>query len=241
MGGKAGKEPRHDVEHQSYGAAMLEAFTGISSEDLADARSHGTFPRVGFTLAVPAVTRYDPAMLFLRKPSKDRLHTLLHLWHSESLSYLPDKRSGFIHDDHSILLGSGDRVYQQACQALDHWLMFPTWAEVARLEACGQKAGQIVAMTVRICGLWWVNPCRILRRCDTEMTQGFVYGTLPEHAECGEEMFAIERQTDGSVWYVIRAFSRPSHCLAWLGFPLARWWQCRFVRDSQHRMLCACD
>lgn len=37
--------------------------------------------------------------------------------------------------------------------------------------------------------------------------------------------------------HVIRAFSRPRHWLAWAAFPLARWWQCRFVRDSQRRMI----
>ena len=114
--------------------------------------------------------------------------------------------------------------------------MFPEWAEVSRQEVKGQEPGQIVAMMVRICGLWWVNPCRILRRCDSEHTHGFVYGTLPEHAECGEEQFVVEQRPDGSVWYVIRAFSHPRHWMAWLAFPLARWWQCRFVWDSQMRM-----
>jgi hypothetical protein len=109
-------------------------------------------------------------------------------------------------------------------------------------SCCSQKRlrplpwHSIVAMMVRICGLWWINPCRILRRCDSEHTHGFVYGTLPEHAECGEEQFVIERRPDGSVWYVIRAFSHPRHWMAWIAFPLARWWQCRFVRDSQRRM-----
>jgi uncharacterized protein (UPF0548 family) len=119
--------------------------------------------------------------------------------------------------------------------------MFPAWAEVRRLRDQNQMTGDLVAMQVRICGLWWVNPCRVLRRCDSSSTDGFVYGTLPEHAECGEEMFAIEQQEDGSVWYVIRAFSRPRHWMVWAGFPLARWWQCRFVRDSQQRMKEICS
>lgn len=179
-------------------------------------------------------------MLFLHKPSTECLHELLSVWQNESLSYEMITESGFIADTHEIQLGSGEDVYEQACRTLDEWVMFPAWAEVARREIRGQKAGQIVAMMVRICGLWWVNPCRVLRRCDSETTHGFVYGTLPEHAECGEEVFAIERRADGSVWYVIRAFSRPRHWMAWAGFPLARWWQCRFVRDSQRRMTSAC-
>lgn len=175
-------------------------------------------------------------MISLRKPAPERLLGLLESWRDEPLSYTPPLTDGFIADEHAVRLGSGEVVYGAACEALDAWVMFPAWTHVARREAKGQEVGQIVAMVVQICGLWWVNPCRILRRCDSAHMHGFVYGTLPEHAECGEEQFIIEQRPDGSVWYVIRAFSHPRHWMAWLGFPLARWWQCRFVRDSQTRM-----
>ncbi len=175
-------------------------------------------------------------MLSLKPPAHERLRGWLESWRNEPLSYTPPLADGFISDEHAVKLGQGKEVYRAACEALDAWVMFPTWAEVSRLDVKGQEVGQIVAMVTRICGLWWVNPCRILRRCDSERTHGFVYGTLPEHAECGEEQFIVEHRPDGSVWYAIRAFSHPRHWMAWLGFPLARWWQCRFVRDSQARM-----
>jgi uncharacterized protein (UPF0548 family) len=173
-------------------------------------------------------------MIILHKPNTDEICRLLAKWQDSPLSYEPPPRRGFIADEHAARLGSGTTAYQAACAALDRWHMFPAWTAVCGKE--GQETGRVVAMVVRICGLWWVNPCRILRRCDSETTHGFVYGTLPQHAECGEEQFIIEKRPDDSVWYVIRAFSRPQHCLAWLAFPLARWWQCRFVRDSQRRM-----
>lgn len=175
-------------------------------------------------------------MLSLKPPAPERLRGWLESWRDESLSYTPPLTDGFIADEHAVRLGSGNEAYRMACEALDAWVMFPKWAEVSRLEVKGQEVGQIVAMVTRIGGLWWVNPCRILRRCDSANTHGFVYGTLSEHAECGEEQFIIEHRLDDSVWYVIRAFSHPRHWMAWLGFPLARWWQCRFVRDSQRRM-----
>ncbi len=181
-------------------------------------------------------------MLSLRQPSPDRVHTLLGQWRDAPLSYahtggldLPPE-SAFIVEEHRACLGAGDVFWQKACAALDAWAMFPAWAVVHGPGRARQAPGQLVAMVVRICGLWWINPCRILRRCDSARAHGFVYGTLPEHAECGEEMFCVEKQPDGSVWYVIRAFSRPRHWMAWLGFPLARWWQLRFVRDSKSRM-----
>ncbi len=219
-------------------------------------------------------------MLSVKKPSPESLRGVMESWRDAPLSYTPPLRDGFIADDHAVRLGEGEEVWRKACEALDAWVMFPEWAEVARLvpqessvcrrgaeeqraqrwelvpnsassaslPLCGeieqgrnQQPGDIVAMVTRICGLWWVNPCRILRRCDSATTHGFVYGTLPEHAECGEEMFAVEQRPDGSVWYVIRAFSHPRHWMAWFGFPLARWWQCRFVRDSQKNMKEVCS
>jgi uncharacterized protein (UPF0548 family) len=174
----------------------------------------------------------------LYEPTTAAIRASLIEWKDVSLSYNPMslRQGGFIADEHKVLLGTGAEVFKAAADKLDRWEMFPEWARVHRLRE-GQRPGDVVAMVTRICGFWWVNPCRILRRCDTDTTHGFDYGTLPQHAECGEERFSIETHADGSVWYVIRAFSRPGHFLAWLAFPLARWWQCRFVRDSQWRML----
>lgn len=65
---------------------------------------------------------------------------------------------------------------------------------------------------------------------------GFAYGTLEEHAESGEERFLVELAGDGSVWYEIRATSRPRAWAARGAFPLARALQARFRRDSLARM-----
>jgi uncharacterized protein (UPF0548 family) len=189
-------------------------------------------------------------MVCLHLPDDATLHSKRATWASVPLSTpaflsaghgsLPDA-SGFIEDRHAVLLGYGDDVYARACHALDAWQMFPAWARVLHDGRSKQQAGQGVAMIVRILGLWWINPCRVVTRCDGETSHGFIYGTLPEHAECGEELFQIRRYPDGRVEYVIHAFSRPQHPCAWLGFPLARWWQCRFVRDSQQTMKELCS
>lgn len=186
-------------------------------------------------------------MLCLQQPSSERIHALLQHWKETPLSYAhtggldAPPEAAFIVEEHRVHLGEGDAVWQKACAALDAWVMFPDWAVIHGPGREKQAPGAMVAMVTRICGLWWINPCRILRRFDSEHMHGFVYGTLPEHAECGEELFSVQRQPDGGVWYVIRAFSRPRHWMAWLGFPLARWWQLRFVRDSKRRMQEAAD
>jgi len=61
---------------------------------------------------------------------------------------------------------------------------------------------------------------------------GFAYGTLPDHAERGEERFMIECLADNSVCYDIYAFSQPQKAIVKLGLPLARRLQQRFGRES---------
>jgi len=181
-------------------------------------------------------------MTRLQPPSPDLLEACLAAWADNPLSYAhpggieAPPAAGFLIDRHEVRLGTGRAVFRRAAEALDDWTMFPDWARVARRRLKGQAPGEVVAMVVRLAGLWWINPCRILRRCDAPRTHGFVYGTLPEHAECGEEQFVIEWRDDESVWYVFLAFSRPRHPLALLGYPVARGWQLRFVRDSQQRL-----
>jgi uncharacterized protein (UPF0548 family) len=66
---------------------------------------------------------------------------------------------------------------------------------------------------------------------------GFAYGTLPGHAESGEERFLVEwDRAGGDVWYDLLAFSRPRHVLARLGYPLARRLQNRFAKESAAAM-----
>jgi uncharacterized protein (UPF0548 family) len=47
----------------------------------------------------------------------------------------------------------------------------------------------------------------------------------------------VERSPEGTVRYVIKAFSRPRIWIARLGYPIARAQQRRFVRESKASML----
>ena len=97
-----------------------------------------------------------------------------------------------------------------------------------------------MAVLARIAGLWWLNACRIVYVIDEAgpvQRFGFAYGTLPDHAETGEERFLIEwDRADNSVWYDILAFSRPRHPLTRLGYPFARLVQKSFARQSAAAM-----
>src|SRR5262249_55066407 len=76
------------------------------------------------------------------------------------------------------------------------------------------------------------NRCRIVHVVDEPRRFVFAYGTLPGHVESGEERFLIEWLPDDSVWYDLRAFSRPRLWLVRLLYPLARRQQRRFARES---------
>ena len=70
---------------------------------------------------------------------------------------------------------------------------------------------------------------------------GFAYGTLPDHAERGEELFTVEwRHADDSVWYDLLSYSQPNHQLARLAGPIARQTQKRFAARLEARYEASC-
>jgi uncharacterized protein (UPF0548 family) len=181
-------------------------------------------------------------MLLLQKPSVDRLHEFLAAQSKLDLTYsavgataaVPP--AGYVVDRTRIRLGEGAGTFAAAKAALERWEHFRLgWVETWPLETPIQT-GQVVAVIARLFGLWWLNACRIVYVVDeAEPVQwfGFAYGTLPEHAESGEERFTVEwHEQDDAVWYDILAFSRPQQLLARLGYPFARRVQKRFARDS---------
>jgi uncharacterized protein (UPF0548 family) len=147
---------------------------------------------------------------------------------------------GYDVDENAVELGRGAAIFDAARAALRRWAMFPAqWAYIHPVTATIEP-GTVVAMTARVAGLWWRNACRIVYVIDEPRRFGFAYGTLPGHVEAGEELFLVELDDDDRVWYRIRAFSRPRHWAARLGYRLARAYQRRFVRDSKQAMVEAC-
>ena len=73
-------------------------------------------------------------------------------------------------------------------------------------------------------------PARVVYVVNEKKRKGFAYGTLAGHPECGEESFVVELSDDGSVWLEIRAFSRPSGWIWWVGYPGLRLAQFIYTR-----------
>ncbi len=154
--------------------------------------------------------------------------------------------AGYTLDHNRVRLGSGDTSFDAACRALRTWRMFPVPWTTIMPEAAPIRTGQTVAMLAHALGFWWLSACRIVYVIDETATEGevrrrfgFAYGTLDAHVEQGEERFSVELHADGSVWYDLRAFSRPRFWPVRLGKPLARRVQRRFVRESKAAMIAA--
>ena len=145
-------------------------------------------------------------------------------------------------DHNRICVGRGADDFGAAVAAVRRWQMFALgWVELCWPEA-PIAAGSTVGVLARLVGVWSLNAARIVYTIDEQGDVerfGFAYGTLPDHAERGEERFSVEwHRDDDSVWYDILAFSRPQWLTA-LGYPYARWLQKRFAAGSLRAMAAA--
>lgn len=184
-------------------------------------------------------------MLLLRKPTSDTIRRFLDAQRQQDLSYRSigatagEPPAGYVVDHTRVKLGTGADVFAAAKAALERWQQFPaawisTWPVNAPI-----REGEVLVLTVRCLGLWWLNACRIVYLIDEQAEGakfGFAYGTLPAHAGTGEERFLVELDGQGDVWYDILAFSRPQHVLAQIGYPYVRRVQKHFGRSSAAAM-----
>ena len=190
-------------------------------------------------------------MFRLRKPVAQYLEQLRAKCTTLPLSYAEVGCSwgaeppGYVVDNYRIRLGTGAIVFERARQALRDWRML----RLGWLEPCWPhapvKEGVLVGTLARVYGLWAVNICRIVSVVDDQgpvSRFGLAYGTLAGHAERGEERFLIEwLRADDSVWYDIRAVSRPGTWMTRLAYPVARRLQRRFGHDSLAALLPAVE
>jgi len=189
-------------------------------------------------------------MMTLSRPGDDDVRRWLEGMNTVPLSYSPvgltkslpdgDVPSGFVIDHNRVRLGLGLAAFERARAAVRRWEMFHLgWVHLC-WPSTPIVANTTVAVLIRQFGVWLSNACRIVYLVEQTGDLhrfGFAYGTLPDHAESGEERFTVEwNRSDDSVWYDLLAVSRPNHLLARLGYPYARRLQRRFASDSLRAM-----
>ena len=180
------------------------------------------------------------------KPDARRIERFLAAQRNRSFSYREVGYSrrggppGYTVDHNRVRIGEGRAAFARAVEALRNWKMFDLGWVSLHPTAAPIEPGTTVAVRCRHLGFWSLNACRIVYTVDDEgpvVRYGFAYGTLPDHAERGEERFTVEwHHEDGAVWYDIFAFSRPNDPLARLAYPLSRFLQGRFVSGSKRVM-----
>ena len=186
-------------------------------------------------------------MFLLRPPSEESIRKFLREQASLAFSYdavgttATTPPHSYRIDHNRIPLGDGIDLFERAKEAVRRWAMFDLgWVKLIPPET-PIEPGRSVAVLARHFGFWSLHACRIVYviEIDSDVKGfGFAYGTLPDHAERGEERFTVEfHQQDNSVWYDILAFSTPNHLIARLGFPVTRSLQKKFALDSKSAML----
>lgn len=125
--------------------------------------------------------------------------------------------AGYHHVQKSAVIGHGRQRFEEAAAAGMRWGMLR--GAGVRVQATADVAA--VGSEV-IVGLGPVKaPCRVVYVVDEPDRRGFAYGTLPGHAESGEELFLVRYDpTTGDVSAVVRAFSRHATWWSRLGAPL---------------------
>ena len=180
----------------------------------------------------------------LQPPADKRVNTLIASYATFPLSYphegmtktmeVPPK--GYRRDDYQIRLGEGEACFHEARNLIEGWGMFSLpWVKLHHGEK-GQRIGQDVVVCFHLLSTWWTSPCRVIYVVNEARRYGFAYGTLPPHVEKGEELFEVVWKADDSVWYHIKAISRPGWWGVWMVYPWSRRLQRRFGRQSCQRM-----
>ena len=186
-------------------------------------------------------------MYFFSKPNDERISSFVETQSLLDFTYPAvgstrngEHPSGFMKDHNRIRLGTGRATFEAARRALQEWHHYRfDWIELYRPDTAPEPE-QSVGILARASGLWVLNACRIVYVIEEDERVcrfAFGYGTLPEHAESGEERFQVElNRDDDSVWYDILAFSRPHQVLSKLAYPYVRRKQKQFARESKQSM-----
>jgi len=186
-------------------------------------------------------------MFILRRPANSEIRGFLANQKESGFSYdavgltrTGDAPDGFNVDHNRIRLGTGLQTFARGVDGIRHWKMFA----MPQAQLCWPdtpiEAGSTVAIVFCHFGFWSINAARIVYVLEEhgEIEKfAFAYGTLFDHAESGEERFAVEwNRADDSVYYDLFAFSRPRHPLVRSTKPLARRLQKSFIAASKMAM-----
>jgi uncharacterized protein (UPF0548 family) len=141
--------------------------------------------------------------------------------------------TGYHHLQKSAVIGRGRRRFDEAAVEGMRWGMLR--GAGLRVDATTEVAAVGSEVIVHLGPVR--APCRVVYVVDEPNCRGFAYGTLPGHAESGEERFAVryDPATD-EVYAEVVAFSRHGTWWSRLGSPVTSVIQ-RVITDRYLRAL----
>lgn len=123
---------------------------------------------------------------------------------------------------HRVPVGQGEEVFLSLADGILNW-------GIQRGAGLRPQAEGPARPGVRVvCGFGWgpfrlPTPCRVVwSEFEDARLRGFGYGTLPGHPARGEEAFAAELGADGTVYFLVLAFSKPAPGIYTFGAPVSR-------------------
>ena len=114
--------------------------------------------------------------------------------------------AGYHHQRRRAVIGQGRAQFERVAAGLLRWDLHRRAGLVVPADALAVAPGVQVRLQVPLLPV--AIPCRVVYVVDEPNRRGFAYGTLPGHPESGEELFFVEIDPSGAVWFGVRAFSR---------------------------------
>jgi uncharacterized protein (UPF0548 family) len=141
--------------------------------------------------------------------------------------------TGYHHVQKSGVIGSGRRRFDEAADQGMRWGMLR--GAGLRVEPTTEVAAVGSEVIVHLGPIQ--APCRVVYLVDEPDQRGFAYGTLPGHAESGEERFVVRYEpASQQVFAEVVAFSRHATWWSRLGAPVTSVAQ-RVITDRYLRAL----
>lgn len=124
---------------------------------------------------------------------------------------------GYHHVRESAVIGHGRERFEQAADRVMRWGMLRgAGVGVTATTEVAQVGSEVIVALGPVRA-----PCRVVYVLDEPDHRGFAYGTLPGHAEIGEELFAVRFDAATETVYAeATAFSRHGTWWSRLGSPL---------------------
>lgn len=123
----------------------------------------------------------------------------------------------------SARLGSGEEFWTETSTTLMAWgIKTRSGFDVTPTMSVNLSAARGLRfwLAARF-GPWRVRePVEVIDVIDQPLRRGFAYGTLEGHPVSGEELLAVERRPDDTVWLTLRSATGPGKGRWRLAFPL---------------------